>query len=80
LPFARPASEHPGLFIAAFVEGNTKSINETIEYRVYQQLMTPNGNKAVYATLDPMQQQKNTVQNQEMRNAFNAKPLSSDDY
>jgi len=73
IPFTRPASEHPELFITAFVEGNTRSLNETIEYRVYQQLMTPNGNKAAYAGLKPRR-------SQEMRNAFNAKPLSSDDY
>jgi prepilin-type N-terminal cleavage/methylation domain-containing protein len=32
--FARPASEHPGLFVVAFCEGNTREINEDIEYRV----------------------------------------------
>ncbi len=73
IPFTRPASSHPELFITAFVEGNTKSINETIEYRVYQQLMTPNGNKAVYPGLVD-------ADNVTMRNAFNAKPLSSADY
>ena len=46
--FARPASEHPEIFIAAFAGGNTKSISETIEFRVYQQLMTSNGAKAAY--------------------------------
>ena len=44
--FARPASSHPEIFIVAFVGGNTKSISETIDYSVYQQLMTPNGTKA----------------------------------
>ncbi len=72
-PFARPGSSHPGLFITAFVEGNTKSINESIEYRVYQQLMTPNGNKAVYPN-------NSQAQNTQMRQGFNAKPLSSSDY
>ena len=73
IPFARPASSHSGLFITAFVEGNTKSINEAIEYRVYQQLMTPNGAKAVYAGQD-------ATQNRDMQNAFNAKPLSNSDF
>jgi len=72
-PFARPASSHPELFIAAFVEGNTRSINESIEYRVYQQLMTPNGNKAVYPGLAD-------ADNRLMQNAFNAKPLSDADF
>jgi len=73
IPFTRPASSHPELFITAFVEGNTRSINESIEYRVYQQLMTPNGNKAVYPRLVD-------AENRLMRNAFNAKPLSDADY
>ena len=72
-PFTRPASSHPELFIAAFVEGNTRSINQNVEYRVYQQLMTPNGNKAVYPRL-------NDTQNAVMRRDFSAKPLSDADY
>ncbi len=44
--FARPASEHPEIFVVAMAEGNTRDVNEQIEYRVYQQLMTPNGQKA----------------------------------
>ena len=46
--FRRPASSHPNVFNAVFAGGNTRSINEQIEYRVYQQLMTPNGSKAVF--------------------------------
>ena len=72
-PFARPASSHPELFIAAFVEGNTRSINANIEYRVYQQLMTPRGNKAVYPNLD-------NAGNSDMRNVFMLRPLSDADY
>jgi type II secretory pathway pseudopilin PulG len=41
--FSRPASEHPEVVIAVFVGGNTRSIREDIDYRVYQQLMTPSG-------------------------------------
>lgn len=44
--FARPASNHPGVFIVAFCEGNTKEISQDIDYAVYQQLMTPDGRKA----------------------------------
>jgi prepilin-type N-terminal cleavage/methylation domain-containing protein len=44
--FARPASEHPEIFVVAMAEGNTRDVNEQIDYRVYQQLMTPNGQKA----------------------------------
>ena len=71
--FTRPSSTHPELFIAAFVEGNVKSINTAIEYRVYQQLMTPNGAKAIYAGLTD-------ADNKLMQNAFNAKPLSNSDF
>lgn len=71
MSFARPASSHPDLFIAAFVESNTRSISNGIEYRVYQQLMTPNGAKAVYP---------GSVDINVMRERFNAKPLSDEDY
>jgi prepilin-type N-terminal cleavage/methylation domain-containing protein len=46
--YARPASAHPEVFNAVFAGGNTRTINEAIEYRVYQQLMTPNGAKCFY--------------------------------
>jgi prepilin-type N-terminal cleavage/methylation domain-containing protein len=45
--FIRPASVHPEVFIAAFCDGHTQEIAESIDYKVYQQLMTPNGQKAV---------------------------------
>lgn len=47
--YARPASEHPGLFMVAFCGGNAREIADNIEYRVYQQLMTPDGQKAAPA-------------------------------
>jgi prepilin-type N-terminal cleavage/methylation domain-containing protein len=47
--FARPSSEHPEVFVAAFCEGNARDIKESIDFRVYQQLMTPDGLKAAYA-------------------------------
>ena len=36
--------------VAAFCGGNVAAISYDIEYRVYQQLMTPNGSKAAMAT------------------------------
>ena len=50
--YSRPASAHGDTFVAAFCEGNTREIRQDIEYRVYQQLMTPNGAKSVW-TQDP---------------------------
>ncbi|MEQ8838506.1 MAG: hypothetical protein RID07_17000, partial [Lacipirellulaceae bacterium] len=44
--YARPASDHPGIFIAAFCDGGVKTLDESISYQVYQQLMTPVGAKA----------------------------------
>jgi prepilin-type N-terminal cleavage/methylation domain-containing protein len=44
--FARPAADHPEAFNVAFAGSGARSINPNIEYRVYQQLMTPNGAKA----------------------------------
>jgi len=46
--YARPASAHPGTFNVVFVDGSTQIISESIEYRVYQQLMTPKGAKCVW--------------------------------
>jgi len=48
IPYRRPASEHPEVFNVVFVGGNTRAISETIDYVVFQQLMTPNGANAEY--------------------------------
>jgi prepilin-type N-terminal cleavage/methylation domain-containing protein len=45
--YARPSSTHPDVFCVAMADGATRPVREDIEYRVYQQLMTPNGAKAV---------------------------------
>jgi prepilin-type N-terminal cleavage/methylation domain-containing protein len=50
--YARPAGAHGDTFSVVFCGGNVREINQDIEYRVYQQLMTPNGSKCVY-TLNP---------------------------
>lgn len=71
--YARPASEHPEVFNVAFVGGNARSVAGTIEYRVYQQLMTPIGAKA--DALD----YNNADERQIMQN-FMRPPLSESDY
>jgi prepilin-type processing-associated H-X9-DG protein len=44
--YARPASNHPsGSVNVVFVDGHTMSLQPTINYVVYQQLMTPYGKK-----------------------------------
>jgi prepilin-type N-terminal cleavage/methylation domain-containing protein len=69
--FARPHSAHPEIFIVVFAGGNTQSINENIDYRVYQQMLTPNGAKCVWPS-DP---------SIELNTAFrNVPPLSDADY
>jgi hypothetical protein len=49
ISFSRPASGHPDLYIVAMTGGTIRSINQDIEYRVYQQLMTPNGAKCEWS-------------------------------
>ncbi len=72
--FARPASEHPEIVIAVFAGGNTQSIRENIDYRVYQQLMTPNGASAQMVGNTP-------AQNEQMRIDLGIEtPLSDSDY
>ncbi|MAI32498.1 MAG: prepilin-type cleavage/methylation domain-containing protein [Rhodopirellula sp.] len=43
---ARPSSAHTSGVNAAFADGSTRFITENIDYRVYQALMTPRGNKS----------------------------------
>ncbi|MFO0789603.1 MAG: DUF1559 domain-containing protein [Pirellulales bacterium] len=45
--FARPASRHGSGAIVAFCDGHSAFIRSDIDYVVYQQLLTPNGRKAV---------------------------------
>ena len=40
---ARPASNHPGICVFTFCDGHIRTLSEDIDYRVYKQLMTPNG-------------------------------------
>ena len=48
--YARPMGAHGETFNVAFCGGNVKELNQNIDYRVYQQLMTPNGSKCVWTT------------------------------
>ncbi|WP_436714924.1 DUF1559 domain-containing protein [Roseiconus lacunae] len=43
---ARPSSMHPGLVNTCMADGSVRSITESIDYRVYQAVMTPNGVKS----------------------------------
>jgi prepilin-type processing-associated H-X9-DG protein len=40
---ARPSSNHPGGVMVTFCDGRTVFLRQDIEYKVYQQLMTPDG-------------------------------------
>jgi len=67
--FARPSTAHREVFNVVFAGGNATSINGNIEYRVYQQLMTPHGAKAVALDHPNVNMQE-----------FMIPPLSDDDY
>jgi prepilin-type N-terminal cleavage/methylation domain-containing protein len=43
--YARPFSSHSDLFIVSMAGGTARKVKSDIEYRVYQQLLTPNGAK-----------------------------------
>ncbi|MDX1961710.1 MAG: DUF1559 domain-containing protein [Pirellulales bacterium] len=43
--FARPSSNHPGVFLTGFVSTNVRSIDENIQSTVWERLMTPDGQK-----------------------------------
>jgi prepilin-type N-terminal cleavage/methylation domain-containing protein len=75
--FARPASEHADVFVVGFCGGNVENVNPNIEYRVYQQLMTPNGLKAAYANT-PAQSIEKALQ--ATSQGFMTPPLSDSDY
>ncbi|HEX2475576.1 MAG TPA: DUF1559 domain-containing protein, partial [Lacipirellulaceae bacterium] len=71
--FARPAGTHGGGVNVAFCDGHGDFIADTIDYVVYQQLLTPNGRKCV----DP----SGDASTQPAIQAFQtAPPLAEDDY
>jgi len=49
LAYARPSSRHPGGVLMTFCDGHTAFIAETIEYGVYQHIVTPNGRMRIGA-------------------------------
>lgn len=72
--YARPASEHPDVFVVAFCDGTTRDVRQDIEYRVYQQLMTPNGLKAEIPNTSPPVIVENTA------GRFMNPPLNAGEY
>ncbi len=74
--FARPSSEHPDVFVAAFCQGNAREIRADIEFKVYQQLMTPQGLKAAYADNPNGHFEKNLP----LQKRFMNPPLNDADY
>jgi hypothetical protein len=73
--YARPASAHPEVVIVTFAGGNTREISETIDYVVYQQLMTPNGLKAANNKVKPPAPFETGA-----AKTFMSKPLNSSEY
>jgi prepilin-type N-terminal cleavage/methylation domain-containing protein len=67
--FARPASYHPEIFNMAMCDGSVREVRDDIDYAVYQQLMTPDGQKAALPT-DPTR----------FLTEFMSPPLSDADY
>jgi prepilin-type N-terminal cleavage/methylation domain-containing protein len=55
LDVARPASNHPGIVIAAFCDGSVRTINDDTDVTVFRKMMTPDG-ATVNAVRDPVQQ------------------------
>jgi hypothetical protein len=78
--YARPASAHPEVFNAVFAGGNTRTINEAIEYRVYQQLMTPNGAKCVWPDSPPISSASITTKAPAFTNSDPTMQLSEENY
>ncbi len=77
--FARPASEHPEVVVVAFCDGHTTDLRENIDYKVYQQLMTPEGMKAALYT-DPTASIERQVRANNGGNGFMTPPLNEADF
>jgi hypothetical protein len=74
--FARPSSNHAGVVNVAFCGGNAREISENIDYAVYQQLMTPDGQKAAPADAPAQRFEKTLPENQRFMNP----PITDADY
>lgn len=52
--YARPSSFHPGVVVVSFCDGHQQTLSNTMDYRVFCHLMTPDSNDAsVTGVLDP---------------------------
>jgi prepilin-type processing-associated H-X9-DG protein len=74
--FARPASNHGSGVNVVFCDGHTQFLPDSIDYTVYQQLLTPNGRKCV----DPRDHKANLNPGEPIHAFRNAPPLSEQDY
>jgi prepilin-type processing-associated H-X9-DG protein len=74
--FARPASNHGSGVNIVFCDGHTQFLADSIDYIVYQQLLTANGRKCV----DPRDNMANLNAGEPIHTFRNAPPLSADDY
>lgn len=52
LSYARPSSRHPGGAIVTFCDGHSQFISESLDYGVYQHIMTPYGKQFGLGTFD----------------------------
>jgi prepilin-type processing-associated H-X9-DG protein len=77
--WARPASNHSGGVNVAFADGHTQFMRDTIEYLVYQQLLTSHGAKCV-EPLDHNRGIKPPDLNHPIQVFRRAQPLSEGDY
>ncbi len=75
--YARPASNHPGGgFNVVFVDGHVTNLQPSIDYEVYQALLTPNGSKCV----DPTGWGNNLAPGQAIYQFRARPPLSEKDF
>lgn len=74
--YARPASAHSGGVNVAFCDGHSDFLRDDIDYKVYQQLMTPWGRKCV----DPSDWTYATNSGQTIYVFRNGPPLSEKDF
>jgi prepilin-type N-terminal cleavage/methylation domain-containing protein/prepilin-type processing-associated H-X9-DG protein len=75
--FARPASSHGSGVNVAFCDTHVQFLNDSIEYKVYQQLLTANGAKCV----DPVDHSRElTPPNGQIYQFRTAPPLSESDF
>jgi prepilin-type processing-associated H-X9-DG protein len=74
--YARPAAPHNGGMNVTFCDGHGDFLRDDIDYKVYQQLMTPNGRKCV----DPSSWTYAINPGQTIDTFRNGPPLAEKDY